>query len=88
MKDSCKRYLTQIIKNNNCDSNVDSEDSLGCTNYYRDGDSDDYGVAADVRCLCAPDSLTHHTATLTGDCDDARQAVNPGVIEHCNTSLV
>jgi len=71
---------------NNCDGETDEEDALGCTNYYLDVDNDAYGLTSDVRCLCQPDTQTHHTATTDGDCDDTKQTVNPGMVEQCSTT--
>ena len=67
----------------NCDGNVDLEDSLACTLYYYDKDGDGYGVGA-PRCFCAPEKATKITAKQSGDCDDNTAAVKPGATELCN----
>ncbi|MFH2007115.1 MAG: putative metal-binding motif-containing protein, partial [bacterium] len=71
---------------NNCDGDTDEENAIGCTVYYLDVDNDTYGVSGNSRCLCQPDTQTHHTATVDGDCNDSRQMVNPGMVEQCATS--
>jgi hypothetical protein len=66
-------------KDNNCQNGVD--DGLPVSTYYRDVDTDTYGVASDSRQDCrAPAGYV----TRAGDCDDGAAAVNPGVAEVCN----
>jgi len=50
--------------------------SAGCTTYYKDADSDSYGVTSDSKYLCAPEG--DYTATQGGDCDDADANEHPG----------
>ncbi len=68
-----------------CDQAMDEEGALGCQTRYYDGDGDGYGVLAPApRCLCGPDAPAKYTATVTGDCDDGKAAVNPRGAESCN----
>jgi formylglycine-generating enzyme required for sulfatase activity len=66
---------------NDCDGQVDEEDSLGCIDYYLDGDDDSYGLDFTERCLCAPSG--DYTALVVGDCDDDNESVYPGATEIC-----
>jgi len=65
-----------------CDGAVDEADAEGCVTYYRDSDSDDYGLTADAQCLCAPSAPWD--ALVGGDCNDGAAAVHPGAAEACN----
>lgn len=67
---------------NDCDSQIDEAGAADCTNYYRDGDSDDYGVTADFQCLCGPSGV--YKTTASGDCNDGTTAVGPAATESCN----
>ncbi|MFH2028140.1 MAG: LamG-like jellyroll fold domain-containing protein, partial [Nanoarchaeota archaeon] len=40
---------------NSCDGDIDTEDSIGCVNYYNDKDGDGYGDPYDSKCLCWPE---------------------------------
>ncbi len=66
-----------------CDLNVDEDNSVGCQNFWEDVDDDTFGVDGSQRCLCAPDD--DHTATRIGDCDDLRSNVNNSAIEICDS---
>ena len=77
--DNC---VTQGV-DDNCDGKLDPEDSLNCTSYYYDGDSDGYGIAI-KKCLCSADAQNKYSATKTGDCNDLTPSVNPGATEYCN----
>ena len=66
----------------NCDGRVDERGASGCNVYLRDTDGDHYGLALDAQCLCAPSAT--YRATVGGDCDDLRGAINPGATEVCN----
>jgi len=65
-----------------CDGQVDEQDALNCTPYYRDSDGDDYGLTGDVRCLCEP-SAPWDTPD-GGDCNDTVPAIHPNAVEECN----
>ena len=69
---------------NDCDGDTNEEDAQGCVNYYVDGDSDNYGAGAPA-CLCAADET--HTVTQDGDCNDASDAIKPGVDEVCDNNV-
>jgi len=66
-----------------CDAEVDEEDSLGCTLFHFDNDGDDWGTSSvQSRCLCAADPP--FDATQLGDCNDSNGDVNPDGVEACN----
>jgi len=65
----------------NCDGEVDPDNSLKCITYYFDNDGDGYGIGAG-ECLCEP--YDPKQVTLPGDCDDASIGVNPSIEEACN----
>ncbi|TNF28658.1 MAG: hypothetical protein EP329_17510 [Deltaproteobacteria bacterium] len=69
-------------KDDDCSGVVDDPGTDGCVTFYRDQDGDTWGDASDSRCLCGPAGF--YTATISGDCDDARADANPGVSEVCN----
>jgi hypothetical protein len=69
-------------RDDDCDGAADGEGTAGCTEWWRDQDSDGWGLAGDSRCLCSP-SLPY-VATKPGDCADNEAAVNPGALEQCN----
>jgi hypothetical protein len=60
---------------NNC--NGQNDEGLTFLNYYYDGDNDGYGIGA-ITVSCVP--LAGY-ATLTGDCDDSDNTVNPGATD-------
>ncbi|MCX7863001.1 MAG: putative metal-binding motif-containing protein [Bacteroidales bacterium] len=68
---------------NNCNNQIDEEGSQGCTIYYKDIDSDSYGIYSDTRCYCSSPTYPY-TATQFGDCNDNDPTINPGSIEKCN----
>lgn len=65
-----------------CDFATDEEDAGGCVPHYLDIDADQYGVTAQVKCLCGPDDL--YTALVGGDCKPLDEDINPGHEELCN----
>jgi len=67
---------------NNCNGQVDEGAAGQCTTYYRDGDNDGHGLAADSQCLCAP--AGNYKSTVPGDCNDNNAAIHPGATEFCN----
>ena len=67
---------------NNCDGVVDPQDSDKCVTYYNDSDQDGYGIPAGPKCLCKADPPL--SATVSGDCNDGDNAVNPGAPEDCD----
>ena len=64
-----------------CDGETDEEGSTGCTTYFLDNDSDDYGLDGVTACLCGP---TEGWASEGGDCQDLEPLVNPGADEACD----
>jgi Putative metal-binding motif len=66
----------------NCDGEYNTEDSVGCTTYYNDGDNDTFGIDGDWHCYCSP--VGTYRATQEGDCDDTNSAVNPNALEACD----
>mgnify|MGYP000887007605 CR=1 FL=1 len=69
-------------RDDDCDEVTDPEGAEGCDVWYRDRDGDKYGAEEDWKCLCASEG--EYTATVAGDCDDDRAAVNPKGREICN----
>ena len=72
-------------KDDDCDGLVDEQDAIGCTPFLKDADGDFYGVSGDSQCLCAPKAP--YTATNGGDCNDAKNTVNPGESEKCGNAV-
>ncbi|MFT7624640.1 MAG: streptogramin lyase [Myxococcota bacterium] len=66
-----------------CDGEVDPENSIGCIFFYKDDDGDGYGQAANAKCLCGP--TKQWTAPVSGDCDDTNAGAHPGAFEICDT---
>ena len=66
----------------NCDGQVDEFGASACTTYFKDVDSDGYGIAGDAQCLCKP--AGQYKSTLPGDCNDSDPTVSPGANEKCN----
>lgn len=66
---------------NDCDGTVD--EGYTVYTYYRDTDSDTYGVTADsiLSCESTPPA---GWAVQGGDCDDGNAAIHPGVEEVCD----
>lgn len=65
-------------KDDNCDGK--SDDGQGIT-YYRDADGDGYGDASVTTTGCNPPT---GYVSRSGDCDDTKNAINPGAAEICN----
>ena len=69
-----------------CDSLADDADSSvsssGKSTFFLDGDSDTYGGSTATTACDKPTGY----ATVGGDCDDARGAINPGATEVCDAS--
>ena len=66
-----------------CDSETDEPAAMGCEDYRKDSDEDDWGTEV-TQCQCAP--LYPFTAELAldGDCNDLDPNVNPGESETCD----
>jgi hypothetical protein len=65
----------------NCDGGLDEPGADGCVEYYVDSDSDSFGDANNIVCLCKPNL---QVTTLAGDCDDTKSGVHPDATEACN----
>ncbi len=63
---------------NDCDGEVDEDDAVDATSWYRDRDGDGYGVEDDAVTACEPPS---GYVAEAGDCDDATVNVAPGTVE-------
>ena len=69
-------------KDNDCDTLSDEDDAVGCTQFYRDFDSDGFGLSNAKRCLCVPTG--DYKTQYPGDCNDGAPAIFPGAPEVCN----
>jgi hypothetical protein len=70
-------------RDEDCDRLTDDADpSVSAPAWYADGDGDGYGVAPPVFVCAAP---SRHVV-LSGDCDDLRADVHPGLPELCDPS--
>ena len=56
--------------------------ALYCTNYFYDGDEDQFGVTGNIKCLCTP--WGKYTATQGEDCDDSDPFSYPDAPELCD----
>ena len=68
------------LVDDNCDGLFSSDNAIGCTEHFFDGDNDNWGTGA-PRCLCTPDG--GFTADKGGDCNDSTTSVHPGMLEIC-----
>jgi formylglycine-generating enzyme required for sulfatase activity len=57
-------------------------DPIWCTNYFYDGDQDDYGISGNLKCLCQP--MGYYSATQAGDCKDSNPNIYPDAIDVCD----
>ena len=64
-----------------CNGVVD-EGAPACSDFFKDGDGDGYGLSNDKKCLCGPSGA--YTANVGGDCNDGDGSVNPAAQESCN----
>ena len=62
-----------------CDGEVD-EDAMDMQTWYVDGDDDGYGTSETVAACTQPDGAV----SISGDCDDDDETINPGAEEICN----
>jgi hypothetical protein len=69
-------------EDDDCDEDTDELGAVGCTSYYFDGDSDDFGDDTASVCACLSPSADY--APTGGDCNDLNAAINPASNEACN----
>ena len=67
-------------KDNNCVGGID--EGLSTKTYYLDSDGDGWGVGSGS-VQCGPSGVS--SATQSGDCDDGKASIHPGVTELCNS---
>ncbi len=70
-------------KDDDCDTQTDEQDALGCKLFYRDEDEDDVGLSSDSLCLCS--AFGDFRTNVAGDCNDDDPGVAPTKSEKCNT---
>jgi len=70
---------TEVCANgvdDNCNAQInEGQNAVGCTNYYRDNDQDNYGGGVGA-CYCAPTGV--YTTPDASDCYDSNSDVYPG----------
>jgi hypothetical protein len=70
-------------RDDDCDTFADDadDDTVGTPTWWFDADGDDFGAigTAVVTCVGPPDHIQ-----VGGDCDDARDDINPDAVEVCN----
>jgi len=69
-------------KDDDCDNQIDEENALNCTTYYKDVDNDGYGLTSDKKCLCSKSDP--YDTIKKDDCNDAVDTTYPGAKELCN----
>ncbi len=71
-----------------CDGSLNARGATGCVAYFADADLDDYGLATDSACYCAPEGDYRVFAPADTDCDDTNASINPGATEVCDAADV
>jgi len=66
---------------NDCDGNVDEDDSADALTWYADTDGDGYGDAGNTTVAC---TMPSGFVADNTDCDDAAAAINPAATEICD----
>lgn len=79
-----KEVCDALMTDEDCDEVANEPGAQGCTMYLRDTDGDGFGVAADVKCLCAPEAPYTVLPGGLDDCDDSDVAVFPFQTELCD----
>ena len=64
---------------NDCDGFMDE----GCTLWYQDNDGDGYGSSVSMESIAQPAGYVN----VSGDCNDADPAINPGAAEICEDGI-
>jgi hypothetical protein len=71
---------------NNCDGEIDEEDSTGCENYYLDADGDGFGHETARRCLCEPEPSAGYDSRDNTDCCDSSYVTNTDETDYHTTA--
>jgi hypothetical protein len=71
-------------EDNDCDGSTDPEGSTDCTTYFKDGDSDGFGLTDDTKCLCS--AAPPYDVEKGGDCVDDNDSINPDKTDSCTTA--
>jgi hypothetical protein len=66
-----------------CSGSDNDLGAINCVDYYTDVDGDGFGMGLQ-HCLC--ETTGDYTATVSGDCDDALNQVNPDGTEVCTAA--
>jgi len=69
---------------NDCDGDIDEDESVDVVTWYEDADGDGYGLTSSTDIDCDQPS---GYAAVDGDCDDADADANPGEAEICNDGI-
>jgi hypothetical protein len=69
-------------KDDNCNGDQNDENAIGSVTFYKDQDTDHYGITTDFKKLCSAEGL--YSGIYDGDCDDLNPNVNPGAPEVCD----
>jgi hypothetical protein len=80
VQEICNNFI-----DDDCDNDQNDPNAVGCTDYYKDEDSDGFGITTDKLCLCT--SFGAYKAILDGDCNDKAWAANPKSLEVCGDGL-
>ena len=65
-----------------CDSDPNEVDALGCVDLFADSDGDGFGDPMEQACLCTP--VLPWLVDEAGDCDDDEASTRPGGVERDN----
>ncbi|MCB9666052.1 MAG: putative metal-binding motif-containing protein [Alphaproteobacteria bacterium] len=64
-----------------CDTQTEDEDAVGCTEWYLDADGDRFGTDASRHCTC---TVPFNGVPNGGDCNDAAPAIHPAMSDIAN----
>ena len=79
------REVCSTSYDDDCDGTTDEQNATGCTTFYYDADGDAYGTTTG-QCWCLAQTTSNYDATVSTDCDDTRNTVNPAASEVCDSS--